>query len=812
MLILIWIGAFLTVHFLKKRKQNAFGDDDPFADMPNFYHELKRPYSIYNWELFFHAPMMLAEALSKSQQFEEAMKWYHYIFNPVADGDNEKRFWQFTPFKETDSEKILETIFSKLTANNWDRDINDWRDNPFSPHLVARSRPVAYMKWVVMKYIDNLVEWGDYLFRQDTIETINQATQLYVLAGHILGQKPQFIPKRTKTKPLTYDLLLDKLDAFSNAMTNFELVFPYYNDFIGKSDGKTNSKTDTGSILGFASSLYFCIPKNPKLIGYWDTVSDRLFKIRHSQNIEGIFRKLPLFEPPIDPALLVNAAAQGLNISAVLNDLNTPMPNYRFYYLLQKALELCNELKSLGSSLLSAIEKKDNEAISLIRAKHEGSMNNLMMEIKKQQLEEATKALESLYQNRKSPEYRMKYYLQLIGEDIGKIPGTDSDFSEISNLVESPVSESGLKLSRYEIEDIEKSRESQALSLSAGNLETLAGVLHSLPTITGNAEFWGIGISGVVFSGTTLGNAMQAVARSIQTKAGDASYSANNAGKKGGFQRALQERIVQANAAGYEIKQIDKQIVSQQIRIAIANQEIANQQKVIDNSQEMEEFLKNKYTNVELYTWMRSNLKTMYRQVYGLALDLAKKAEKTYRFERGLSNSNFINTGYWNEGYDGLLAGEQLYVGLKQLEAAYQENRGYDYEITKHISLRQISPWAILRLKETGKCEFELPEVLFDMDYPGHYKRRIKSVSISIPCIAGPYTNVNATLRLKANKFRNSAIVGKKYEEKIEESDDRFNSFIIPITSIAASSAQNDSGMFELNFKDERYLPFKVLE
>ena len=33
-----------------------------------------------------------------------------------------------------------------------------------------------------MKYIDNLIAWGDQLFRRDTIEAINEATLLYVLA------------------------------------------------------------------------------------------------------------------------------------------------------------------------------------------------------------------------------------------------------------------------------------------------------------------------------------------------------------------------------------------------------------------------------------------------------------------------------------------------------------------------------------------------------------------------------------------------------------------------------------------------------
>ena len=770
------------------------------------YHELKRPYSLYNWELFFHTPIGIADALSKAQQFEESMKWFHYVFNPIADGTDDKRFWGFRPFKETDSKNILEQIFAGMKANEPDDAINEWRNNPFKPHLVARSRPVAYMKWVVMKYIDNILDYGDYLFRQDTIESINQATQLYVLAGHILGRKPMVIPKRGEVKTQTYLSLLDKWDAFSNAICELEVSAVYNNIQQTEYTGMNMGNTITTDIFGSASALYFCIPNNPKLMGYWDIIADRLFKIRHCQNIEGVFRKLPLFEPPIDPALLVKAAVQGLSISSVVNDLNTPMPNYRFYYLLQKALELCNELKSLGGTMLSAIEKKDNETISLIRAKHEGAMNNMMMEIKKLQLEEAQKSLESLQQNRKSPEARMKYYLDLIGDD-SEVPGLGADFKELANSIERPIDESGLKLSKYEKEDHDKSHAAHAWQLGGNVVEALAAIFHAIPNAKLHASPFGVGGS-VGYGGTNLGNAANAASKVIQIISSQLSFEASNAAKKGGFQRALQDRILQANAAGFELKQIDKQITAQQIRIDIANQEIRNQQKQIDNALEVEDFLKSKYTNEELYTWMRGSLKTLYRQVYNLAYDLAKKAEKTYCFEMGIGQVSFIQSGYFDAGREGLLAGEQLYVGLKQLEAAYQEKRGYDYEVTKHISIRQLDPLALLQLKTTGACEFNIPEVLFDMDYPGHFKRRIKSVSVSIPCIAGPYTGVNATLRLLTNKFRNSS-VANNYSEKMDEQDDRFMSYNIPIAAIAASSAQNDAGVFELNFKDERYLPFE---
>jgi hypothetical protein len=308
-----------------------------------------------------------------------------------------------------------------------------------------------------------------------------------------------------------------------------------------------------------------------------------------------------------------------------------------------------------------------------------------------------------------------------------------------------------------------------------------------------------------------MGNAMQAVARSQQVVVGNRTFSSTNAGRKAGFLRQLQERTQQANSAGYEVKNIDKQILTQQIRLDIANQELTNQQKQIDNAQQVEEFLRNKYTNQELYSWMDGQIKTLYHQAYTLAYDLAKRAEKVFRFERGLTTSNFIQFGYWDAGYDGLLAGERMYIGLKQLEAAYQEKRGYDFEVTKHISLRQVNPLALLQLRETGTCEFALPEVLFDMDFPGHYMRRIKSVALTIPCVVGPYTSLNCTLRLLEHKFRISSSAANKndYLEKTDDPDDRFMTVNVPITSIAISSGQNDSGVFELNFKDERYIPFE---
>ncbi|KAH7089297.1 hypothetical protein FB567DRAFT_578970 [Paraphoma chrysanthemicola] len=118
---------------------------------------------------------------------------------------------------------------------------------------------------------------------------------------------------------------------------------------------------------------------------------------------------------------------------------------------------------------------------------------------------------------------------------------------------------------------------------------------------------------------------------------------------------------------------------------------------------------------------------------------------------------------------------------------------------------------ALVQLRELGSCDVLLPEVLFDMDFPGHYHSRIKSLTLPLPCIVGPCTSISCTLRLLGTEYRVSTTASSASDYlKTEEDDPRFRKpTTVPISSVAISSAQNDGGVFELNFKDDRYVPFE---
>src|SRR5712692_9609176 len=57
-------------------------------------------YSLYNWELFFYAPFLVAVKLSDNQRFEEALRWFHFMFNPTdaSSQPSPARFWKVLPF------------------------------------------------------------------------------------------------------------------------------------------------------------------------------------------------------------------------------------------------------------------------------------------------------------------------------------------------------------------------------------------------------------------------------------------------------------------------------------------------------------------------------------------------------------------------------------------------------------------------------------------------------------------------------------------------------------------------------------------
>ena len=214
---------------------------------------------------------------------------------------------------------------------------------------------------------------------------------------------------------------------------------------------------------------------------------------------------------------------------------------------------------------------------------------------------------------------------------------------------------------------------------------------------------------------------------------------------------------------------------------------------------EILELMDGKFSSFGFYTWMSTQLRRVHRSAYQNALALARLAEQAFRFERGDETLPGRAPTYWDATYSGLLSGEQLLIDLQNLERRYLETNYRSLEVDQTFALSQIAPDALIALRQNGQCTFEIGELFFDLFYPGHYRRRIRAVRLTIPSITGPYVNVSATLTLDRSWIRIMPTLGAALTEVPPRRS----------VSVATSTAQNDAGVFELSFRDERYMPFE---
>lgn len=728
------------------------------------------PYGNYYWELFFHAPMMIAMKLHSNQKFSDAEKWFKYIFDPTTAtiGDDsggkytESSHWNFMPFRNY-------TIESLLTMLQNTGEIKVYNDDPFDPHAIARLRLGAYEKFAVVACIKNLIDWGDYLFSQYTWESITEATMLYIYAYDLLGEKPRNVGTMKTQKPADFEKILEKYPTdIPQFLIDLEGILASASS---PDTGIPGSKKPFNEIYA-----YFSVPGNSQFMAYWDTVEDRLFKIRHSLNIKGEKQLLALFEPEIDPMELVRAVGADNSLFGISSYFQTVIPYYRFDYILSKAKEVTSTVIQLGSSLLSALEKNDSEAMSLLNTTHELNILNMITMQKEKQIDNQLKNIESLNENLNNAKNRYNTYERYITEGLNVYESGSQQLKQAS-IISMIISEDfhGASIAGYLAPDI--------FGLAAGGMQ--------------------------------FGNAIDSVANIAGAVADQLNQIASLIEISGQYVRRVDDWTLEMTSAQYDINQIEKSIEAAEIQTEIDMQELAIHLKTIDQSKEIDSFLKSKFTNKDLYNWMTARISAIYFQTYKLALDVSLQAQRAYQYEIA-ANDTFINYGYWDSLKKGLLAGESLMYSLQQMDKAYIDNNNRGLEIEKTISLLQLNAIAFMDLKNTGKCTFNLDEELYDYDFPGHYCRRVKAISISIPAVVGPYENINAILTQTSD-----SVILKPDSEAVEYLLKRGqNSVSKPKTDVlrenwvmnqkvAITKGIDDAGMFVLDFNDQRYIPFE---
>ncbi|GAA1608110.1 hypothetical protein GCM10009733_000270 [Nonomuraea maheshkhaliensis] len=272
---------------------------------------------------------------------------------------------------------------------------------------------------------------------------------------------------------------------------------------------------------------------------------------------------------------------------------------------------------------------------------------------------------------------------------------------------------------------------------------------------------------------------------------------------------------LQLGTARSDVAQLTHQVVGAELQLKAARRELEVLRREIANLESVDAFMRDKFGTAQLYQWMSGRLSAMYFQSYDLAYGMARAAQRAYQYERGIpeGEADFIQPVYWESRRRGLLAGESLAVDLERLGRAYAESDTRGLEIVKKVSLLALDPLAALSLRATGRCEFALTEPLFDRDFPGHYRRRIRTLSVSFEGAEGPI-GLNATLTQLDSKTVLAADP-KAVKYLIDPKGpmpDTLRANWRPGQQIALSDleeSKENNGLFELRYDDDRYLPFE---
>jgi hypothetical protein len=890
--------------------------------------DFRGAYGNYFREVFFHVPFLLADHLNGQGEYESAQQWYRFIFDPTAaevipvpagtpaaeaKRRQRDRVWRYAEFRNLTQPSLRQVLTDPAAIAAYHKD-------PFNPHAIARLRLSAYQKAVVMRYVDNLLDWGDSLFTEFTTESVNEATMLYVMASDILGRRPAELGScgESGVTPRTYEAIAAAPHKGSEFLAELENV--YYvgsggsaiygktkraNKYtLGEAEVSFFAQRETAAVMPIAYGMSparsrdgvppavrpaavpredamvrvigrarvapvgegpadlgpeldlgvqpeigadpdfgvqpvfgggvvdgpgtgpkgmpqffdwnktkferwgatkvlqervrdavvagvgskfelsgganvgwsvvrqispaFCVPANPELRAYWDRVEDRLYKLRHCLDITGAAQQLALFAPEIDPRLLVRAKAAGVSLEDILAAISGDLPPYRFAYLIERAKQHASVVQAFGASLLGALERRDVEELTRLRSVHQQNLTTMTTRVREWELETAENAQAALATQITQATYRRDYYAGLLDNDL--IP---SETVEQTAKVVSAKS-----------------------YIASSMLQSVSAVLNLIPQV--GSPF------AMKYGGIELGGAANAFALGLSDTAKYAELISTAAAIEAGFARRREGWEHQHILAQHELDLLMQQQRTAELRRLVAERSLALHNKQVEQQAEVFEFYRDRFTNLSLYKWLATTLQRLYRDAYASAYATARLAEQAYRFERNDQQTPLLRTDYFDATRGGLLAGEQLMIDLERLERRFIETNYRTPEIDQSFSLAQINPAGLVRLRETGACDFSLPEVFFDLFYPGQYRRRIRAVRLTIPAVTGPYTNVGASLALTGSQIRRdpdpnpTGWAGRLLDEPLRRS-----------VSIATSTAQGDSGVFEFSFRDERYMPFE---
>ncbi|MBX8473193.1 toxin [Pseudomonas cichorii] len=733
--------------------------------------DFKGANGLYFWEMFLHLPFMISHRLNLEQRFKDAEFWLGFIFDPGRKANastGAPDYWNVRPLTELP-------------------DPDYFMRAPIDPDGIAASDPVRYQKAVYFHYIKNLIDRGDMAYRQLTPDSLGEAKLWYVRILDLLGPRPDTV-LTSRWTPIKLSALAASsnpgLREFENRLIEQERQARHEG---GQLPLLRLSTFGSDPTLSAEDTDHFIVPMNAELTRYWDMLESRLHNLRYNLTLDGKPLSLPLFAAPLDPRALLAAYANGATEGGAGSLLAQETPHYRYSVMFNRASAAVDNLIQFGATLLSIIERKEQGQLAELQQQQvwEFAQYAIDLQLEAQKVEvEARKALQA---SRDISAARAVFYARLAAENVSPAEITAAA-THLSARVASGVA-------------------ATSTAVAAGLKPVPNHVGVHIGATGGMAVGNAVGVAAGGFRIEGVPEIVSIAAHALATlndSVGDALERSEI------FRRRLQEWENARDQAKLEVDQITAQLAVHDAQTRVTALQLRQAEEARKQAEVVHAFLNKRFTNSQLYQWLNGQFSTFYYQAYDATFSLCLAAQACWQYEIADYSTSFIQPAAWKDTWRGLTAGESLKLNLLRMDAAYLARHDRKLEIVKTVSVKQLPVsteddpslnmgWdaVVTRLAEEGIVEFEITRAMLDADYPGHFLRRIKRISVSLPVTVGPYQDIRATLTQSWNAVQMGSPDGP-LKENMRASQ-----------QIAVSTGIDDDGLFVFNFDDERYLPFE---
>lgn len=742
---------------------------------PNTPIDFNSAHGTFYWELFFHLPFLVAHRLCEERNYHESQRWYQYIFNPhirtarPGETDPSKRYWLCRPLLE-------------------EGNIGFEAKGLVDPDAIAFSNRIHYRKAIFMGYVRCIIAHADSLYRRLTRDSLVAAKLQYTRALSLMGSAPAAKAMSHWKPQSAFDILKPKPESSISSLASFAQSLEVD---VANLPARVEGTPDFEML-----ELDVLRPfTNDQLLDTWKYIEECLWNMRHNLTIDGKPMMLALYAPPTNPLDLLRAQAGGSSGATRNAGGWKNIPHYRFRTLLSTAQNAVQTLIGFGREVRQLMELRDRGQLEELQQSHVIALGAHAKTIQEETIKQMEASLKGLEQSQVMIQERADHYKQL-NENPLLAPEIAGDaFGLTGKLLGA-----GAFVPRIAGSVINASIKEQ----------TLTGIVTPFPAVLAGTQ------------GGDRGEPLNAVGATL-TILGSVAYATGEAFQRTAYYLRRSEEWEFAEAqANSELMVIKEQLTAQEHTLNAARASLAQTQKANEQAQEIYSFYKTRATNVELYRWLLSQMATLYFQAYDAVVGLCLSAEASWQYEMGDFDTQVIRPNVWMDHRHGLSAGESMLLDLLRLERMFLERNERRLELTKTISLRQLfergeftpaRTWdSVIADLEKGKLDFEFSQRLFDSDYPGHYCRQITSVELSLPVVLGPYQDVRAVLtQIASTTVHKADIDSLEYLYGDRNQMPPPGILLNPRSNqqVGISHGLQDSGLFQLMFGDERYLPFE---